>query len=224
VADSWVHPKFPYFPQVEPALTRHTYDQRRASALLAEAGWQKGPDGLVAKGAEKFNVQIRYRDNETEATIIREAWKQLGVEGQLEHLSDQMLRDHAGRAQFSGFDVSNNPMGGLSAIRRLESVAVPTADNRWSGTNRGGYTNPAFDAVGDRFRVALEESQRVDLEKELVRIFSQDVPLLPLYYEIQSVPVGGGLTGVQSIIGIAHTGHVMHTWNVHEWDLQKPQS
>jgi ABC-type transport system substrate-binding protein len=38
------------------------------------------------------------------------------------------------------------------------------------------------------------------------------------------VPNGGqaaGLTGVQGLKGIAHTGHVMHTWNVHEWDLQR---
>jgi ABC-type transport system substrate-binding protein len=112
-------------------------------------------------------------------------------------------------------------MGLLSAVRRFASDANPTADNRWTGTNRGGFASPAWDRLGEQVRVTLEEGKRVEQERELVRIFSADLPVLPLYYEIQMVPVAQGLTGVQPIRGIAHTGHVMHTWNVHEWDLQR---
>ena len=220
VADSWVHPSFPYYAAVQDALTRYPYDPRRASALLAEAGWERGSDGVLAKGAERFRTVIRYRAEETEANIVRDAWKGIGVDGSLEYVSDQQLRDRALRAQYTGVDINNNPMGGLSAIRRFESAAIPTSDNRWTGTNRGAYSNPQFDAIGDQFRVTLEENKRVELERELVRIFSSDLPSMPIYYEIQTVPMGGGLVGIQPIRGIAHTGHVMHTWNVHEWDLQ----
>jgi hypothetical protein len=66
----------------------------------------------------------------------------------------------------------------------------------------------------------VEEGKRLDMERDLVRIFSSDVPALPIYYDLDAVPVGYGLTGVQPLQGIAHTGVIMHTWNAHEWDLQ----
>jgi peptide/nickel transport system substrate-binding protein len=112
-------------------------------------------------------------------------------------------------------------MGTLSAVRRFIGDATPTPENRWTGTNRGGYMNSAWDDIGEQLRVTLDGNRQIELERELVRIFSTELPVLPIYYEVQVVPTAAGLTGVQGLKGIAHTGHVMHTWNVHEWDLQR---
>ena len=222
LADSWVHPSFPYYSQVQPALTRYAHDPRRASEILGELGWRRGADGVLERGAEKFNVQIRYdTDNELPASVMRDGWKEIGVNTALEFRSEQMLRDRQARASFTGFDLSSNPMGGLSAVRRFHTEAIPTPDNRWTGTNRGGYSNPGWDDIGRRMRETLDDNARIQQERDLVRIFSTDLPVLPINYEVQLVPVAQGLTGVQPIRGIAHTGHVMHTWNVHEWDFSR---
>lgn len=85
-----------------------------------------------------------------------------------------MLRDRAHRASFTGVTIASNPMGSLSPVRRLISTAIPTPENRWTGTNRGGYANPAWDELGRSMATK----------------------------------------------GTAHTGQIMHTWNVHEWDIQ----
>ena len=60
----------------------------------------------------------------------------------------------------------------------------------------------------------------MDLERNLVQLFSTELPVLPITYKFDIVPVGGGLTGVQPVTNVAHRGFILHTWNVSEWDLQ----
>ncbi len=53
----------------------------------------------------------------------------------------------------------------------------------------------------------------------MARIFTTDLPVLPMYFGLELVPVGGGLTGIQPIRATPHIGVILHTWNVHEWDV-----
>lgn len=110
-------------------------------------------------------------------------------------------------------------MATLAAVRRLTTEGIPTPENRWTGSNRGSYASPSWDEVSQRLRVTLEESERTALERELVRIFSADLPVLPIYYDVDLIPVTSGLTGVQAARGMVHLGILNHTWNAHEWDL-----
>ena len=47
-----------------------------------------------------------------------------------------------------------------------------------------------------------------------------DYPLLPLYFRSDLVPVGGKLTGPVANTGVAHRGFILHTWNIHDWDIK----
>ena len=67
---------------------------------------------------------------------------------------------------------------------------------------------------------AMDESARLDIEKDLLRIYSTDLPLLPLYFRLDMVPVGGGLKGPVANTGVAHRGFILHTWNVHEGEIR----
>lgn len=217
VADSWVHPTFPYFGSMQDAMTKYAFDPRRASTLLEEAGWTRGSDGALQKGGERFNMTIRNAD--TTGNVLRDQFKAIGVTAELEELGENLLRDARARAMFTGLDPSGQPMGGLSAVRRFITDATPAESNRWSGTNRGGYSNPEWDAIGERMRVALVEEDRLNMERDLVRIFTTNVPALPLYFQVQAIPVSSALTGFQAVRGVAHTGQIMHTGNIHEWDI-----
>jgi len=131
----------------------------------------------------------------------------------------EVCRDPEARnTALTGAGFNGNPLGGLSAVRRFATDQTPTAANKYAGTNRGHFSNPAWDDVGLRLRTALDDDTRIDLERELLQVFSADLPALAVQFELQPVAVTG-FKGLIPITGTPHTGNIMHTWNVHEWEM-----
>lgn len=218
VADCWVQPDEPRFAVVRDALTRYAYDPARALGLLAEAGWQRGPDGSLEKGGRRFLVSIR--GDEHVSAIVADSWRTVGVSGRLESLPAHLARDRAARASFTGFDINTGPTSIMNVGPKFASPDIPTPENHWTGLNRGGYANPDWDRLVQTIGVTLEEGRRLEMERQMVRIFSTELPALPIYFGLELVPVGGGLSGVQPIRATPHIGTILHTWNVHEWDVR----
>jgi peptide/nickel transport system substrate-binding protein len=218
VADSWIQPDSPQYRALGRQLTRYSHDPQRAATLLREAGWERGPDGIMAKGGARFAVSVR--GDENIVAIIADQWKSIGVDPRQDNLPPQLERDRAARASFTGFDVNTGPTSLLNAMTKFSGDYIPGPENQWTGLNRGGYANPAWDDLARSIFVTIDEARRLEAERQLVQIFSTDLPALPLYFGLETVPVGGGLTGIQPITGNPHTGTILHTWNVHEWDVR----
>jgi hypothetical protein len=51
---------------------------------------------------------------------------------------------------------------------------------------------------------------------EFVKLFTRDLPYLPLYYRLEWLAIRKGLTGVTP--RIESGGQNMNTWNMHRWD------
>jgi peptide/nickel transport system substrate-binding protein len=218
VADSWVQPEEPRSRVVGDALTRYPHEVPRALELLGQAGWQRGADGTLEKAGQRFAVSVR--GDERVAAIVIDAWRAAGVAGEHEQFPPQLARDRAARASFSGFDINTGPTSILNVGPKFATSDIPAPENQWTGLNRGGYSNPEWDRLIQGIGVTLEEPRRLEMERQMVRIFTTDLPALPIYFGLELVPVGGGLSGVQPIRGTPHIGTILHTWNVHEWDVQ----
>jgi peptide/nickel transport system substrate-binding protein len=219
LADSWLHPTTPYYSQIKDNVVARPFDPRRATALFAEVGWTPGPDGVLQKNGARFDPVLRYQvDYEKDSTIIRQQWKAVGIDAQLEVLSNVLLRDAEARAKYTGIEVVQNPTGGVSAVRRFATDQIPTAANKYGGTNRGAFNNPDWDQIGLRLRTSLKDDDRIQLEGDLLKVYSAQLPAFGTYFELQAVPVVG-FKGWNAVTGAPHTGNIMHAWNVHEWEL-----
>jgi len=221
VADSWEHPSFPNYNALKDAMITYPKDTRRATSLLQEAGWQLGGSGALEKAGRPFNLTMRDADGVRDVEIISAQWKELGITGSYEQRNAVALRDRKDRTTFTGVDVTSNPMGLASVTRKTASYNIATEENRWTGTNRGGYINPAWDDLDKRLLLALDDRARLDVEREMIKVYTADLPLMPLYFRNDLVPEAGGLTGVKANVGTAHRGFILHTWNVADWDVQK---
>ena len=80
----------------------------------------------------------------------------------------------------------------LTIIRSLISDAIPTPENRFAGSNRGGYASPGWDDLARQFMSAFDEPKRIAVEREMVRLLTTELPLMPLMYDPDVVPTGGG--------------------------------
>jgi peptide/nickel transport system substrate-binding protein len=219
VADSWVNPKFSRYQDVKDAITRYPYDLRRSSALLEEVGWQRGPEGVLQKDGKSFALKIRDMEGEKQPLIVADFWRVIGVAGSYEYESPSQLQDRQWRATFSGvvmYRVGNDLQ---STVTKISTSNIPTPGNRWTGSNRGGYSNSEWDEIGSRAVATLDERTRLDLERRLLRIYTTDLPLLPLFFHFEELPVARTLTGVVPYTGTAPNTRTSHTWNVHEWDV-----
>lgn len=65
----------------------------------------------------------------------------------------------------------------------FHSRAIPTAENRAAGANRGAYRNPALDALLDQGRAEPDREQRRALYAQVQEILAWDLPYVSLWHE-----------------------------------------
>lgn len=89
---------------------------------------------------------------------------------------------------------------------------MATPVNRWAGTNKSGYTNPAADTLFDRLGGTIDPSERTRLHRQIVEEVIADVAIIPLFWEVEPI---FALRGVRASLSGAKP-----TWNVHAWDKE----
>jgi len=196
------------------AITRYTFDPARARALLDEAGWAPGPNGIRQREGRPLAftliTQAGFAVRESIAQAIERQLREVGV--------DVKVELHDGTAisalWFEGkFDAM------------LHWWQMPS-DPELTTFFAGDRTPPAgrninYFSNDELTRLLYESDRTVDRERRkalLVRaqaIVADQVPEIPLYNvsKLDAVPASlQHFTGNPTNTGIF--------WNVHEWDIR----
>lgn len=220
VSDTFLPPNDVKWEWVKDAITRYEYDPRRGQDLLAEAGWRRGSDGALANSAgERVTLALwttSGAQTEREQSIIADYWRSAGLVVDQHVLTQAQDRDRQFRASFPAFDGSQIPLRIDTILQRLHSSGCPTEATRWAGNNRGCWSNPAADGLNEALSIAIEPSEQRRLYRDLARLVSTELPVLPLYFSVQVVIFREGITGVKGDTRPSGS----ETWNVAEWDLR----
>jgi peptide/nickel transport system substrate-binding protein len=214
IADSWIAPSHPLRKDLEPYIPQFPFDPARAQQLLSQGGWAPGPDGvLLHQNGERFETGVmgeRGTGAERALSVISDNWRRVGVRGELDILTTANQNDREYQSKRPGVYLTS-PSGVNFYDNRLHSNAITRAENRWSGTNRGGYNNPRVDALLETLQVTVDDRGRVPLHRELLQEQMTDIALMPLSWEVVPVLIRGGVTGV-TLDGNNGTEH-MHKWD-----------
>jgi peptide/nickel transport system substrate-binding protein len=201
----------------KPVFAKYTYQPNKAKALLQQAGWTIGGDGIATKGGQKLSVPIK-----TTA----------GNQARLKNIQFLLTK-----AKAAGFDLSYAPepasklFGGtltdgdfqLAEFAYLGSAdpsitgifstkQIPTAANEFSGQNVYRLSDPKADRLMDQADAAINVKQRQKLTRQLQDVLAQDVPAIPLYERPEVAATKKVLLGVQP--NPTQTGA---NWNVAAW-------
>lgn len=65
------------------------------------------------------------------------------------------------------------------------TAQIPTADNRWIGTNISGYKNPTFDSACEQALQSLPDDPEYALHQKAQSVFASDLPSIPLYLRLK---------------------------------------
>lgn len=156
-----------------PNVKKLPYDVDRAKALLAEAGWKPGADGILEKDGEKLSfryVVAQEIDNQL-AIVIQQALKGIGIDARVERMDfNQMLSTYYQRGKFEAIGLSwgsgffGDPTGGLAAMFGSE-------------LNRFSYNNPQLDELIQKSATTLNQTERKAIYDQIGDILSDDQPL-----------------------------------------------
>lgn len=214
--ESVIPPTVDYYSLVERSSVKYPYDPRRAEQLMAEAGLVRGADGLYTSPSEgplvwelKTNAGAQ---SEVEVALLAATWRQHGFDVRAAISPPALSRDPQVRATFPAMFGGGGPVGD-DALARFTTARAPTPDNRWTGSNRGGFSLPEFDRLTDAFDTAVDRSERGRLVAEMVRVFTDQVGAISLYFNPGILAHVAALKGPE-----AASPEAQRTWNVHQWE------
>jgi peptide/nickel transport system substrate-binding protein len=215
-ADTFVATNAAAFPIVDRAITRYPYDVRRTEQILAEAGFRKGADGVYADASGRLDPELRGRagQEDQEATIVVDGWRRAGVDASLNIVSAAQTANNEFRSLFPGFGVSFTGVGGNTALTKLITAAIPRPTNRWVGNNRGGWSSAEFDRLTAEFDTMTERDKASDVMARAMKLLSEEVPAIPLYYSYEAAAHVAALRGPEPVAPESTNYKNVHLW---EW-------
>lgn len=219
LADTFVNPDVPYYAEVDRAINKYPYDVRRSEQLMADTGFPKARSGFFEDGAGRPFRFLFWEEsgsqNEKELNVLVDTWRRAGFDVQTFVLPAVQLRDAQLRATFPALYTTQ---GGGSTDDRLDTFStstIPTPANRFSGNNRGGWANADYDRLWEGFTVTLDRGERDRQVVGMLKMLSEEVPSIPIYFNFAPTAHLAMLRGPQlgARIPDAHLG-----WNIHEWE------
>ncbi|MCJ8520919.1 peptide/nickel transport system substrate-binding protein [Pseudorhizobium tarimense] len=170
-------------------IEAYAFDPEKAGTLLAEAGWKPGSDGICTNdNGDRLALELATtagnQTREQIALIIQDQLKNICVEIKPSFVPLQEYNgDLSRRREFSGLIMSSIRFSpSTSPAIALATDRIPTADNSWVGNNFSGYSDPEMDKALEEFSEALSPAAQKDAWAKIQSIFSQDLPMLPLYF------------------------------------------
>jgi peptide/nickel transport system substrate-binding protein len=220
VADVMFTPDTPEYRELESALVRHPYDVQRAAQLIEGLDYTRGPDGgFRDPSGQRLAFETRaaaQRDIHVKTLFpVVDYWQRLGLQVESQVLTAQRATDREEQSTFPAFQVLRQPSG-TDRLVAFHSSEARLPERNFIGSNNGRYMNPELDALIDRFRITIPRTERMQVARQIVAHLSDQLPVLPLFYDATPSLIATRLKGVTTLTG-SEDGR--QTWNVHEWDV-----
>ena len=189
VATTWVNPLSPYYDASIPVVK---YDLPGAKALLKEAGWTPGADGICvnAAGARltfELGTTAGNRLRELQEQVIQSNLKNACVEVTIKNEPPRTLfgetlkkREYTGMEMYAWVsNVTESP------LRTLATSQIPTTANNWGGANYPGFSDATMDADIAAADSELDQAKQKTIWADMQRIYAEQLPVLPLFYRAE---------------------------------------
>jgi peptide/nickel transport system substrate-binding protein len=156
------------------------YDPEGARKLLAEAGY---PNGFTLTIHGPNN---RYINDDKVAQAIAQFYSRAGLEVKVETMPSAVYFSRATKGEFGymllGWGTESGEQG--SSLRSL--LATYDASKGMGVTNRGRYSNPAFDKQVTDALVTMDDKKREAMIQAAAETAMNDTALIPIHYEVST--------------------------------------
>jgi peptide/nickel transport system substrate-binding protein len=219
VGDVAMLPTNPVYPLLERrGIPKYGYDRAQAERLLDSAGRPRGADGLRrnASGAVfAWNPAVSGEPDLPEVLVIVDGFKAGGIQSEPDLIPDSLPSNDRNERRGRAHSITRSAALDYSYWERFSRSEISSQQNRWRGSNTGGYTNPAFESLFERWSVALDPTVRHDAEADLHKLLVDELAYLPLFYNIDLYAHRKGIIGPKPNYSEGRNITIdVHTWKI----------
>jgi len=208
----------PTHPDFDATLTTIPFDPLQGAILLAEMGWIDDDDNpataRVAQGVpgvpDGTFLILDYVTTQAELRVavsmdLATSLSQCGIEVVVRNVNPTelyaagpdgvMFGRNFDLAQFTWQSGRDNPCFLYSGQQ------IPTAANLWVGANITGYQSDEYDAACRVLRTGISEDEAAfpEASRKVQRIFNEELPVLPLYYQLKIAASRSDFCGLETL-------------------------
>ncbi len=199
-----------------------TQDVEGAKALLEEAGFTPGPDGIRVN-ADGLRLSLLYQTSTNAVrqdfqALIKQWWNDIGVEVELKNVDASVFfgGDPGSPDTFQKFyadvEMYANNFDGTDPepyLAQYTCEKIPGPDNGWQGENINRFCDPAYDELIVQLGQTGVMEERAELAKRLNDMLTKDsfvvVPLVDR----------GRISAHANSLG----GVILNTWDTELWNV-----
>jgi peptide/nickel transport system substrate-binding protein len=154
-------------------------DVAAATALLEEAGYTKGGDGIYAKGGDKLTLRISTTAGnqlrETQEELFQAQMKEIGVD--IKIANAESTKFFSEWLPNGNFDIANFAWVGSPFSISGSQAAYITG----SGSNYGAYSNKKVDDLFGQAMAEFDDAKATELGNQIDQQITADMATIPLY-------------------------------------------
>src|SRR5690606_36435951 len=163
-----------------PDVEQHAYDPERAKALLAEAGWTPGADGVLQKDGQPFVIDMptaSYAELTPASLLIQQFWADVGVKAELTTIEwnayiQQVILERDYEASVAWWSMPPTP----------DVTPYVSCSAAHTGNNIPNYCNEELDELLAAGRRALTAEEQQDAYYALQELLAVELPYLYLWH------------------------------------------
>ena len=218
VDDVFVSKDDPVYPMIRQrgGTASFNYDPAEAHRALAAAGWNRDASGMYrSPEGQPFPIElVAQSDVGTRVQLVlavTNQWKSAGLDATSSFISGATdWREPAAKA--NGAYVRRQ-LFGHGALPAFTTSEIAADSNRWRNSNRGGFSNAAYDQLYTRFWTTLGSTERNEVAADMLKILLDQAAYIPFIYNAE---VSATRKDVRGITGVSPAQQVT-AWNVHLW-------
>lgn len=186
VAHTITGPVEEYFADLDRVLAKYPFSSREAEGLLTQVGFSKGGDGFFTDAnGQRLGMELRSfaaDPGPQEAAILADQWKRLGIDIATYVIPAGQSQNLEQVSAYPALRIEQTGLTGTTSVLKTYGGAAALPENRWAGVNRGGWVNADYDRLIDVFVASLDRGERNRAAVDALKLASQELPVLPLYY------------------------------------------
>ncbi|HEX2923302.1 MAG TPA: ABC transporter substrate-binding protein, partial [Chloroflexota bacterium] len=193
-----------------PDVPTYEYDPSKAKALLADAGWRPGSDGILAKDGKRFSISLMtdagHKVREQVMLAVRQYWGEVGIEVKASTQErNSFIFDRVLKGDFDAVLLQTAVQIDPDLSRRFHTKSIK------NGQNFLNYSNPKLDTLLEQALATSDQQQRKQAYAAAQKILAEDVPQICLFHPKTQYAFKSQLQGIKP-------SPTNLFWNAEQWE------